>query len=89
MADYERERAEATNAFLIGYIPYENIESVNWEGDEHYQFPQIYCHFAHGGEPYERTAYCERKKIHSDWYYFSELESFEKVKLTSQKYGTS
>jgi len=71
-------------AALIGYVPYENIASVDWEGDEYYCHPQLFCHFdARKGEPYERLAYCERKQDrHVEWY--SEIATYEEVKERSR-----
>src|SRR5207253_9654577 len=37
---------------LLGTIPYDHIDSVDWDGDEYYGFPHIYCFFAHKKEPY-------------------------------------
>lgn len=55
---------------LIGYIPYENIEAVNWSGDEYYYCPHIYCHFdARRKEPYERLAFCEKKELNEIPFY--------------------
>lgn len=46
-------------AFLVGKIPYDSIENVNWEGDEYYNYPHIFCHFEHKNkEPYEEIIYC-------------------------------
>jgi len=38
---------------VAGNNPYENIETVDWDGDEYYGFPHIYCSFANKEEPYE------------------------------------
>jgi hypothetical protein len=43
--DYKHGEKGDINLILIGYVPYENIESVDWEGDEYYGEPHIYCHF--------------------------------------------
>ena len=83
------EAAEETKtAYLIGYIPYESIVSVNFEGDEYYTFPHIFCHFEFRGQPYERLAFCERIVPPHGRPFFTEIESVEQVKLTSQKMGT-
>lgn len=80
---------ETITAYLIGYVRYDDIEHVDWNGDEYYNYPHIYCHFAQRGQPYEKLAFCERKSIHPKHYFFSEIAPYEEVKLTSQKYGTA
>jgi hypothetical protein len=80
---------EVITAHLIGYIRYDDIEYVDWHGDEYYNYPHIYCHFAHRGQPYDKLAFCERNSIHPKHYFFTEIASYEEVKLTSQKYGTA
>lgn len=42
---------------LLGAVPYESVESVNFDGDHYYSKPHLFCHFEHGGEPYERLFY--------------------------------
>jgi hypothetical protein len=80
---------ETTNAYLIGYVRYDDIEQVDWYGDEYYNFPHIYCHFASRGQPYEKLAFCERKSIHPKHYFFTEIAPYQQVRLTSQKFGTA
>lgn len=80
---------EAINAYEIGYVCYDDIEHVDWYGDEYYSYPHIFCHFTRKGQPYERLAFCERKSIHPKHYFFTELASYDEVKLTSLKYGTA
>ena len=72
-------------AALMGYIPYENIVSVDWDGDEYYGHAQIYCHFdARKGEPSEKIIYCEKKENdHTDWY--TEIASYEEVENNSER----
>jgi hypothetical protein len=57
------EGTEGTKAILLGAVPYESIESVNWEGDNHYHKPHIFCHFDHKGEPYERLFYAKENRF--------------------------
>lgn len=80
---------EVTKAFQIGYVRYEDIVHVDWEGDEYYNYPHIYCHFVRNGQPYEKLAFCERKSIRDKHYFFTELASYDEVWLTSLKYGTA
>lgn len=70
---------------LIGYIPYENIEEVDWEGDEYYYFPHIYCHFdAKRKEPYDKLAFCEQKHS-NDIPFYTEVAEYANVRKHSKK----
>lgn len=72
---------------FIGRIPFENIEAVNWEGDEYYGFPHIYCHFdANRKEPYESLAFCEQKHLHEVPFY-TEIAPYENVRKLSKSLG--
>lgn len=82
------EGGAALKAYLVGYIPYENIEFVDFSGDEYYSFPHIVCHFRHSRQPYERLAYCEQKTLDGRRHFYTELEDFDVVRLTSAKFGT-
>jgi hypothetical protein len=65
---------------LIGFIPYENIEAVDWDGDEYYGFPHIYCYFsAKRKEPYERLSYCEQNHL-NDIPFYTEVVEYSAVK---------
>jgi hypothetical protein len=68
-----------------GFIPYESIESVDWEGDRYYSGPHIYCHFDQlQKQPYERIAFCEeRKSPHST--YWLEIANYDEVRRLSKK----
>jgi hypothetical protein len=76
-------------AYLVGFVRDDDIENVDWNGDEYFNYPHLYCHFAHRGEPYEKLVFCERKSIHPKHHFYSEVASYQEVKLTSQKYGTA
>jgi len=44
---------------LIGYVPYEQLEHVDWDGDEYYGLPVLFCYFdTDRREPYKRLAFC-------------------------------
>jgi hypothetical protein len=46
---------------LIGSIPYENIDNVDWNGDKYYGDPQVYCFFIYKRkEPYEHIGCYEQ-----------------------------
>lgn len=48
---------------IIGEIPYESIESVNFDGDKYYNKPHIFCYFDFKTEPYERIFYGEEFRM--------------------------
>ncbi len=75
------------NAALIGMIPYESIEEVDWQGDEFASFPHIYCRFDHAHEPYESLAYfTEEAGIHpSNPPWFREIATRQEVQSFSPR----
>lgn len=85
-ANWAKDELGERKVLLVGYIPFENIESVDWEGDKYYGFPHIYCYFAFKGEPYERLAFCERHEING-WPYFVEVADYEPVRKLSKRHG--
>jgi hypothetical protein len=74
-------------AFLIGEIPFDSIVAVNWEGDEYYYFPHIYCHFDHGGEPYDRLIFCEEVDMGHGHTYFKEIAEHAEIQKNSEESG--
>ncbi len=47
-------------AFLVGQIPFDVIRGVEWNGDEYYSCPHIYCEFIKKKkQPYENLIYYE------------------------------
>jgi hypothetical protein len=84
---FPRQGAEGDiNAILIGYVPYENIESVDWDGDRYYSEPHLYCHFdANRKELYENLAFCVRHKTSDGRTYYSEVAPYGEVKSGVRK----
>lgn len=60
---------------LLGKIPYDRIEEVNWQGDEWNNYdPQLYCRFdSKNKEPYNELVYCERIEREDLWPYYREV----------------
>lgn len=77
--------SEEVLAYLVGKIPYENIEAVNMDGDEYYYFPHIYCHFTHNDEPYEELVYCQEVDMNDGHVHYSELVSYSDVQKHSKQ----
>jgi len=73
--------------YMVGKIPYEFIEGVNFDGDEYYYFPHIFCHFANKGEPYEEIVFCEEVDMGNDHSYYREVAKYEDVIENSESGG--
>lgn len=87
--DYNSGEKGDIKAFLVGEIPYDSIVTVNWEGDEYYYFPHIYCHFNHVGEPYERLIFCEKVDMGHGHSYYKEISEYSITQKNSEKIGAT
>jgi hypothetical protein len=85
--DYKAGEKGEIKAFLIGEIPFDSIVTVNWEGDEYYNFPHIYCHFDHEGEPYERVILCEKVDMGHGHTYYKEIAEYDEIRKESKESG--
>ena len=85
--DYRSETGDI-KAVLAGRIPFENIEAVDWHGDEYYAFPHIYCHFnAKKKQPYEKLSYYMEIHDTVGRPHYVEVATPEKVREVSKKFG--
>ncbi|ESX24171.1 hypothetical protein [Mesorhizobium sp. LSJC264A00] len=74
---------------LIGYVPYEFIEDVNWEGDQIYDYPHVFCYFdGLKRQPYERMMFCEPWDFDGITH-FREVVDFFAVHKESGRHGTN
>ncbi|WP_077343060.1 hypothetical protein [Pseudocolwellia agarivorans] len=86
--DYVNGEDGDLKVWMVGEIPFESIESINWSGDGYYGQPHIYCHFEHDqGEPYERIVFCEERELQPGMRYFSEIADFKDVYKNSSEIG--
>jgi hypothetical protein len=84
-SDYKEHEKSDLNAHLIGLIPFERIVSIDWEGDEHYRCPHIYCHFiSKSKEPYEELIFCE-KTGEGQFVSYEEIAKYHNVRKLSKK----
>jgi hypothetical protein len=84
-ADYVRGEEPHINAHLVGRIPFERIVSVDWDGDEYYGIPHIYCRFtSKRKEPYEEMIFCERRRL-DHLVYYSEIARYDDVDSLSKR----
>ena len=74
---------------LIGTIPYDYIDNVDWEGDEYDMFPHIYCFFDNKKEPYEHLGFYDQTGPISPSLYdlpiYTEVSSFGEVRKYSKR----
>ena len=78
----------AIKVVLAAKIPYHLIQSVNFGGDEFYQFPHFYCHFLYKGEPYKAVEfYDERQTEGFSKPYFVQIGEMKKIGKLSRKAG--
>jgi hypothetical protein len=69
-----KDAEEKVLAYPVGRIPFDLIEYINWDGDEYYPFPHIYCRFkAFKGQPYESIPFFAK---HEGSEYFFEVDGF-------------
>ena len=86
--DHTNGESDGTTVMLIGYIPYEKIESVDWDGDEYYGYPHIYCHFsARKKQPYERLALCTENQNPGGNKFYSEVADYAAVRHLNKRLG--
>jgi hypothetical protein len=78
----DNEDPHGKKVFLLGKIPYERIEEVNWQGDEWNDYdPQVFCRFdSKSNEPYDELVYCERIERQDLWPYYHELVRLQDIR---------
>lgn len=87
LGEYSTEKEKMVNLTMTGFVPYENIEMIDWDGDQYYSYPHIYCYFVFKGEPYERTAFCQKRNLDEHVYYTEVAEFRSVLKLTKRLKG--
>lgn len=53
---------KSINALEISFLPYSNIIEYDYDGDEYYGYPHIYCDFTNIHEPFEKVGYAYESK---------------------------
>jgi hypothetical protein len=85
--NYGKEKEDLI-ALLLGKIPFDEIVEVDWEGDEYYSIPHIYCKFIQRKkEPYEDLIFVEEKKGTFRPFY-SDICNYDDVIKLSKKLKT-
>jgi hypothetical protein len=87
--DYKAGERGDLKVMLISNVPYENVEQVDWNGDEYYGYPHIYCWFNKKKVPYEHTGFYIRHDpiVEGALPWFEEVADVEDVRRRSRKHG--
>jgi hypothetical protein len=72
---------------LAGRIPYENIDNVDWKGDEYYSYPHIYCFFNIKKEPYEDVGYYAQSESMPGHYFYTLVADYHDVRKLNKRLG--
>lgn len=72
---FTKQGEKGINAYPVGKIPYENIINIDWNGDEYYPFPHIYCRYRNRS-PYLAIHYY-LKQGREPHEYYQQVEGFE------------
>jgi hypothetical protein len=83
--NYEAGETGDIKVLLIGSIPFENIDNVDWDGDEYYSYPHIYCFFSYRKEPYQHVGYYTEASLSPDGLpFYTEVATYESVRRLSK-----
>jgi hypothetical protein len=87
--DYKAGEKGYLKVMLVSSIAYENVEEVQWNGDEHHCCPHISCWFDNKKLPYERTAIYVKHDplLEGSIPWFEEVADVEDVRKRSIKHG--
>lgn len=66
----------ALRVVLVGKVPYECIQKVNFDGDEFYNKPHLYLHFDFAGEPYEQIAFATEGRINGGAPFYTDVVDY-------------
>lgn len=69
----------AISGFVVGKIPFDVIRTVEWDGDQYYNMPHIYCEFSRADkQPYEEIVFYQSMGAPPhEW--FQEIAKFDDV----------
>jgi hypothetical protein len=70
---------------LLGSVPYEYIDNVDWDGDEYYPYPHIYCYFNFRKEPYEHLGFYTETVPPGGLPFFTEVVAYKDVRKLKSK----
>ena len=83
--NYEAGETGDINVLLIGSIPFESIDNVDWDGDEFYHYPHIYCFFSYRKWPYQHVGYYTETTPSYGLPFYTEVATYESVRRLSKK----
>ena len=82
----QTEDSDYINAYLVGQIPFDVIRIVDWDGDNYYRCPHIYCEFFRKEkQPYENLIYYELRGS-EEYRYFEKITKMDDVVKISKRF---
>jgi hypothetical protein len=87
--DYRAGESGDVQLIQFGSVPYEQIEDIDWDGDEYYSYPHIYCYFDRRRMPYEEIRwYVQHEPLTSySLPFYTELQDIEGIRERSRAAG--
>lgn len=77
----------AATVFIIGKIPFDLIETVDWSGDEYYAEPHIYLHYNRKRkEPYEQIFIAKKTFLPDGDFYYDEIGTYDQLEKGERKF---
>lgn len=84
--DYTKSEEGTLRVILVGNIPYKDIVEINFDGDEYYSFPHIFCYFPYRGEPYKSLYFCQEVDMGHGHIHYQKIADYEDVRAISKRY---
>lgn len=75
-------------AMCVGLLPWENVEMIDWSGDEYYMYPHIYCYFDEKHTfptPFEKRELCEIRSNNNRTTYHSVIEDYDVARMRLER----
>jgi len=83
--NYGAEERGDIKVVLLGSVPYEYIDNVDWDGDEYYPYPHIYCYFNYKKQPYEHLGFYTETVPPGGLPFFTEVVAYKEVRKLKTK----
>lgn len=76
---------DAVTVMVIGKIPFDLIDTVDWYGDEYYKEPHIYLNYSKKRkDPYEQIVVAQKIFLQDGDFYYDEIGTYEQLEEGSK-----